>query len=76
MGNCTNQGTSIIAASLKIIEAIIQNTGQIPELGNPNQNENVYKTTEYKYFKARETKIDSFKNKVVEGKITENKLRA
>lgn len=34
-----------IKASVKTMEGIVQNT---PELGNPNQSENVYETTESK----------------------------
>lgn len=46
MGNCTNKRIFIIKASFKIMKDIIQNTGQKPELSNPNQDKNVYKTTE------------------------------
>lgn len=36
----------IIQANLKTMEDIIQNTGQIAELSNPDQNKNVHKETE------------------------------
>lgn len=45
MKNDANQRISITKASVKIMEGIVQNT---PELGNPNQSEHVYETTESK----------------------------